>query len=191
MKNLSLSFLLVLPLLLGADALAQKQTFTVDSAASQVTFTLGGSHTVKGTFHVQSGAINFEPGAAKIDGFVVVASGSGNSGEASRDKKMNSQVLDTDHFAEITFVPHSFTGTIVPNRDSTIQVNGTFTLRGTEHEITVPMQVHIDGANCTTKGQFPVPYVDWGMKAPSMPFFHVDKVVSIDLTLVGHLDAAR
>jgi hypothetical protein len=29
------------------------------------------------------------------------------------------------------------------------------------------------------------------MKAPSMPFFHVDKVVSIDLTLVGHLDAAR
>jgi polyisoprenoid-binding protein YceI len=191
MKIFRLTFLLVLPLLLVSSAMAQNQTFTVDPAASQVGFTVGGSHVVKGTFHVQSGAIDFDPGAGKIDGFVVVATGSGNSGEASRDKRMSGQVLDAPHFAETTFVPHSYTGTIAGSGDSTIQVSGTFTLHGTGHEIIVPMQIHIEGGNCTAKGQFQVPYVDWGMKAPSMPFFHVDKIVGIDLTLVGTVARAK
>jgi len=38
--------------------------------------------------------------------------------------------------------------------DSTIQVSGTFTQHGAPHDMTVPVQIHIDRAACTAKAQF-------------------------------------
>ena len=101
---------------------------------------------MSGIFYVQSGSIHFDPDAAAISGSVVVAAGSGDSGDKGRDKNMNTQVLDVAHFAEISFVPKSFTGAIAPSGDSTIQVTGVFTLHGTPHDLTLPMQIHIDGS---------------------------------------------
>lgn len=179
---------LAIPLAIAPFALTQHETFTVHPEQSQVAFTLGGNtHHVQGTFHVQSGSIEFDPSAQKISGMVIVAAGSGNSGEPNRDKKMNTEVLDTARFAEVTFAPSSYTGTIALSGNSTIQVSGTFTLHGTPHDITVPMQVHIDGANLTAKGRFPVPYVKWGLKDPSIFILKVAKEVDIDLTLRGQL----
>ena len=153
MKIFAPALFLAISLAIVPAAFAQHETFNVNPDASQVAFALGGSgHHVQGTFHVQSGSIEFDPGAQKISGLVVVAAGSGNSGEPSRDKKMNSDVLDTDHFAEVTFAPSSYQGTLAASGDSTIQVSGVFTLHGTPHDLTVPMQIHIDGANLTAKG---------------------------------------
>ncbi len=175
-------------LLAAPAAFAQHQTFSVDPAASQVGFTLAGTgHHVQGTFKVQSGSIDFDPAAHTIAGSVVVAAGSGNSAEPSRDKKMNSDVLNSATFTEITFAPKSFTGNLSPSGDSTIQVAGTFSLHGSPHDITVPAQVHIDGANLTAKCQFTVPYVQWGLKDPSVFILKVAKEVQIDLTLSGHV----
>ena len=102
---------LALPLILAPVAFAQHQTFTVNPDASKVAFALGGNgHHVDGTFHVQSGSIDFDRGAQTISGSIVVAAGSGNSGEPSRDKKMNSDVLEVAQFAEISFVPKSYHG---------------------------------------------------------------------------------
>jgi polyisoprenoid-binding protein YceI len=178
--------------LLAAHAvLAQHQTFTVDPNASQVSFGLGGNgHHVNGTFHVQSGVIDFDRTAHAIAGSVVVAAGSGNSGEASRDKKMNKDVLDVEHFSEITFVPQKFDGPIAATGDSTIQVSGIFTLHGTPHDLTVPMQIHIDGGALTAKTHFAVPYVKWGLKDPSVFILKVAKEVDIDLTLTGKVNPA-
>jgi polyisoprenoid-binding protein YceI len=173
-------------LLVATGAFAQHQTFTVNPDASQVSFALSGSgHHVNGTFHVQSGSIDFDRTAHTISGSVVVAAGSGNSGEGSRDKKMNKDVLDVAHYSEITFVPQKYDGTIAATGDSTIQVSGTFTLHGTPHELTVPMQIHIDGGALTAKTQFVVPYVKWGLKDPSVFILKVSKEVEIDLTLTG------
>ncbi|HVU46439.1 MAG TPA: YceI family protein [Terracidiphilus sp.] len=173
--------------LLGS-AYAQHRTFTVDPAASQVDFALAGTgHHVQGIFKVQSGAIDFDPGAQTISGSIVVAAASGNSGEPSRDKKMNSEVLNTDQYAEISFAPKSYQGTLAPVGDSTIQVSGVFTLHGAPHNITVPMQIHIDSTNLTAKGQFVVPYVQWGLKDPSVFILKVAKEVQIDLNLAGHV----
>jgi polyisoprenoid-binding protein YceI len=119
-----------------------------------------------------------------------VAAGSGNSGNQGRDKKMNSDVLDVAHFAEISFVPRGFQRNIAPTGDSTIKVTGIFTMHGTPHDLTVPMQIHIEGSTLTAKTHFTVPYVQWGLNDPSIIILKVAKVVDIDLTLEDRLSSS-
>ena len=140
---------------------------------------------------MQSGTVDFDLAASKISGSIVVAAGSGNSGDPSRDKKMNSDVLDVAHYSEVTFAPKSYQGTIAASGDSTIQVTGIFTLHGTPHDITVPMQIHMDGSSLTAKTHFVVPYVQWGLKDPSVFILKVAKEVDIDLTLAGRVTPAN
>jgi len=191
MKTTARSILALLPFILAPGAFAQHQTLTVNPNASQVAFFLGGAdHGTHGTFQVQSGMVDFDRTAPRISGSIVVAAGSGSTGNQSRDHKMTTEVLDAAHFAEVTFTPQSYQGTIAASGDSTIQVTGVFTLHGTPHDLTVPMEIHIDGANCTAKTHFTVPYVKWGLKDPSIFILKVAKEVSIDLTLTGHLNPA-
>ena len=186
MKTVAKALFLALSMSLGSIAFAQHQTFTVNPDASHVAFALAGSgHHVEGTFHVQGGSITFDRTVPMMSGSVVVAAGSGNSGEPSRDKKMTTEVLNANQFSEVSFAPKSYQGNIAPAGDSAIQVAGVFTLHGTPHDITVPMQIHIEGANLTAKGQFIIPYVKWGLKDPSIFILKVAKDVGIDLTLVG------
>jgi polyisoprenoid-binding protein YceI len=185
MKTLARTTILMLPLSLALGASAQQQTFAVDPAASSVAFGLTGTgHEVHGTFRVTSGTIQFDRNAA-MSGTVVVSAASGDSGDKGRDKNMHTQVLDADHYADVTFQPQSYRGTLAPAGDSTIQVSGVFTLHGVPHDITVPMQIHIEGTNLTAKGSFLVPYVKWGLKDPSIFILKVAKEVHIDMNLVG------
>jgi len=101
MKSLAVPVLapLVLALLLGgvphicpvlADVGSQHQTFTVSPDASEIRMTLNTTHeVVNGTFHIQSGSIDFDRSSSAISGSVVVLAASGKTGNDSRDKKMN------------------------------------------------------------------------------------------------------
>jgi polyisoprenoid-binding protein YceI len=100
---------------------------------------------------------------------------------------MLNDVLQASQFSDVTFVPQTYTGTLALTGDSTLQVTGIFTLHGTPHNITVPMQLHIDGAKCTAKTTFKVPYVQWGLKDPSIFILKVAKEVDVNLTLIGFL----
>jgi polyisoprenoid-binding protein YceI len=192
MRILAKTLIVVLPLSLATTSFAQHQAFTVNPDTSTVNFTLSASdHTVEGTFHVKAGSIDFDRSAGNISGSVVVAAASGNSGNKSRDGKMNKDVLDAANFAEISFVPRSYQGTIAATGDSSIQVTGTFNLHGAAHELTVPMQLHFAGNALTTKTHFSVPYVQWGLKDPSFMMFKVAKEVGIDLTLAGQVSASK
>lgn len=190
MKITNRPFLLAPLLLLVPNAFAQHQVFSVDTEASAVRFSLGDVFNgVRGTFHAQGGSVEFDPGAATIAGSVVVAAGSGNSGNGARDRKMTTEILDAVHFAEVSFAPLTYQGRIAPAGDSTIQVTGTFTLHGTAHDLTVPLQIHIEGTACTVKGHFAVPFVKWGLKDPSTFVLRVAKEVEVDLILVGRLSS--
>jgi polyisoprenoid-binding protein YceI len=190
-KTIALSILAVMPLAFAPGAFAQHETFTVNPGMSQVEFSLAGSdHGTHGTFHVQSGTVSFDPGASKMSGSIVVSAASGDSGNKSRDHKMTKDVLDVAHYADVTFTPQSYQGTIAPSGDSTIQVTGIFTLHGTPHNLTVPMQVHISAGSLTAKTHFTVPYVQWGLKDPSFFVLKVAKQVDIDLTLAGSVTTA-
>ena len=177
-----------LAVLLAPVALAQQQTFVANPDASEVKITLKTTReVVNGTFHIQSGSLQFDRSAAKISGSVVVLAGSGNTGNGSRDKKMNKDILEVEQHATVSFEPKSYAGAIAPSGDSTIQVNGIFTLLGTPHEITVPTLVHLEGSTATAKAHFVVPYVQWGLKNPSFLIWKADNDVAIDLSLAGQL----
>lgn len=166
--------------------LAQHQTFVVNPDASEVKMTLKTTHElVNGTFHVQSGSIEFDHSAPKMSGLITVNAGSGKTGNDSRDKKMNKDILKVEQHATISFEPQTYTGNIAPTGDSTIQVTGIFILLGTPHEITIPTQVHLDDTNASAKAHFVVPYVNWGLKNPSFLIWKAENDVTIDLNLVG------
>jgi hypothetical protein len=179
---------LALALVLAPAALAQRQTFVVNPDASAVKMTLNTTHeVVGGAFHIQSGSIEFDRSATTMSGAVVVSAGSGKTGNDSRDKKMNKEILKVDQYATVSFAPKTYTGTIAASGDSTIQVSGVFTLLGTPHDLKIQMQIHIDGTNATAKAHFVVPYVQWGLKNPSFMFWKAEDDVAIDLNLVGRV----
>jgi polyisoprenoid-binding protein YceI len=173
---------------LGPVAVAQHQTFDVNPDTSEVKMSLKTTHElVSGTFHIQSGSIEFDRSTPRMSGSVVVLAGSGKTGNTSRDKKMNKDILEVEQHATVSFEPKSYVGAIAPSGDSTIQVSGILTLLGTPHEITVPVLVHLDGATGTAKTHFVVPYVQWGLKNPSFLIWKADNDVAIDLFLAGRL----
>ena len=174
--------------ILAPAALSQLQTFVVNPDASEVKMTLKTTHEiVNGTFQIQSGSIEFDRSTPKMSGLVVVLAGSGKTGNDSRDKKMNKDILKVDQHTTVSFAPRTYTGVIAPSGNSTIQVSGVFTLLGDPHDLTIPMQIHIDGSKGTAKAQFILPYVQWGLKNPSFLIWKAENEVAIDLSLVGNI----
>ena len=190
MKTKLCTLVALLPLAIATTVLAQQQTFHINPDSSTVDFTLASHDTVKGTFHVENGTIHFDRASNSISGAVVVTAGSGKTGNDSRDKKMTNEVLNAPQFADIAFVPKSYSGKIPASGDSDIEVSGVFTLHGTPHDLTVPMHLHIDGAKCTATAHIVVPYVQWGLKDPSIFILKVAKQVDVNLSFVGFLTPA-
>lgn len=165
-----------------------QETYKFDPAQSQVHFTLVDVlHVVHGTFRLEPGSVVFNPSAGTMSGSIVVDALSGDSGNKVRDHRMTEEELKAPSFSTVTFAPKQFKGAIAPEGDSKIEVTGLFTILGSSHEITVPMQVHVDGNRCKAVGAFAVPYVSWGLKDPSVFGIRVQKQVSIDLVLMGDL----
>src|ERR1700733_14562369 len=179
---------LALAVILAPAALAQHHTFAVNPVASEVKMTLKTTHElVNGAFHIESGSVEFDSSTPKMSGSVVVLAGSGKTGNGSRDKKMNKEILQVEQHATVSFEPKSYAGVIAPSGDSTIKVTGIFTLLGTPHEITIPILVHLESTTAAAKAHFVVPYVQWGLKDPSFLFWKAEKDVAIDLFLTGRL----
>ncbi len=192
MQSIVRTSFLSLFLSMALIASAQQEKFAVDPAKSDIAFALTGTgHEVHGTFKVSSGIVEFDRSSPKMSGNIVVSAASGDSGDKGRDKNMHNQVLQVEHYADVTFAPQSYQGSIAATGDSTIQVSGVFTLHGTPHDLVVPMQVHIDGSALSAKGSFVVPYVKWGLKDPSIFILKVAKDVKIDLNLVGSVSPSN
>jgi len=179
---------LAFAIVLTPSLFAQQQTLVISPDSSEVKMTLKTNHDiVNGAFHVKAGSIHFDRAASKISGSVVVAADSGKTGNDSRDKKMNKDILQVQKYTTVSFAAKSYSGTLAASGDSTLQVSGTFTLLDTPHEMTIPMQVHIEGGRATVKAQFTIPYVAWGLKNPSFLMWKADNDVAMDLNLTGQL----
>ena len=167
---------------------AQHQTFTVSPDASEVKIQLNTTHeVVHGVFHVRSGTIEYDPRQPTMSGLITVAAAGGTTGNGSRDKRMSKDILKADKFTTITFAPKTYSGTIKASGDSTIQVNGVFTLLGSPHDLTIPMQVHLDSSSALASAEFVVPYIQWGLKNPSFLIWKAEENVTVYVSLHGQL----
>ena len=171
----------------GAVA-AQEAVLQLDPQHTTINFTLGDVlHTVHGTFQLKRGELRLEPVSGQVTGEIVVDAKSGVSGNAMRDRKMHREVLDSDRYPEIVFRPDRVEGSVSLSGQSSIYVDGVFSIHGANHELRVPAEVKAGPGYWTATLHFGVPYARWGMKNPSTLFLKVSESVDIDLTASGNL----
>lgn len=179
---------LLLAMSFGAATLCAAQNsaevrIDFDPANTKIEFTLADVlHTVHGSFHLKTGTIHFDPATGAAGGLLVVDAGSGNSGNDTRDHKMNKEILEITKFSEATFTPKQVIGHLAMEGSSQVQVQGTFRLHGAEHEITLTVPAQVNGNQLQFQTQFSVPFVQWGMKDPSTFILRVNKEVQMSLS---------
>jgi polyisoprenoid-binding protein YceI len=184
-------FGLAVPTLLAAfviSAPAQDKALQLDPSQTSVKFTLGDVlHTVRGSFQLKRGSLQFGPSSGKIFGEIVVDAGSGESGSGMRDRKMNKEILESNRYPEIAFHPDRIEGPVASQGKSSVRVHGMFSIHGVDREITVPADVEMSADRWTATVHFTVPYAKWGMKNPSTLFLRVNDSVEIDLMATGNV----
>ncbi len=174
---------LVVALCLTPAAFGQQMSMDFSPSATKINWSLVGNvHTTHGTFQLRQGHVEADPAAGVISGEFVVDPNTGNSNDGARDKRMKKEILETDKYPEIRFKVMKIEGA-EPN----FRVMGQFTIHGASHEISVPMQVRINGNEFSGSGKFVVPFVEWGMKDPSNFLFKVAKTVEVELQAAGHI----
>jgi polyisoprenoid-binding protein YceI len=190
LRRISATVVLLLFSLAAIPAQAAQMRLVFDPAATPVTFTLSDFHGgVHGTFKLKRGTILFDPEGGAASGELVVDATSGDSGSNGRDSRMHKSILESAKFPDIVFTPDRVDGKISLDGDSEVKVHGVFRIHGADHEVTLPAKTHIGGGKVTAEIQFPVPYVKWGMKNPSILIMRVGDTVQIEIHAVGRLEA--
>lgn len=170
-------------------AFSEDDVVQLDPAKTTVDFTLGDVlHTVHGTFRLKSGLIHFDPANGEASGDVVIDATSGDSGNHARDQKMHKEILESERFPTIEFVPKRVIGRVAPEGASQIQVEGTFRLHGSDHDLTLAFPIQVTGDRLNTSTHFEVPYEAWGLKNPSTLFLRVSNKVQIDIIATGSVE---
>ena len=183
---------LALALILAPAALAQQQHLRLDPAQTEVHFTLKDTiHTVHGTFKMSAGAIDFDPQTGEASGQIVVDTGSGESGNQSRDGKMKREYLEAPSFPVATYDVEHVNGYDSAKQIQKITVNGTMTLHGAKHALVMEFALSRDGQATVAATHFLIPYVAWGIKDPSNAFIHVEKEVLIEISARGTMTPGK
>ena len=197
MKVLAARFvsLLVLAATSSTSVYAQQavsEKLHLDPSSTEVHFTLKDTlHTVHGSFHLKAGDVVFDPQSGEAEGLISVDTGSGISGNDTRDGKMKRELLEVTSFPVATFTPQKVSGFNPTTSSQKISVAGTMTLHGGSHPMTLEFTVTQEGAQTTATTRFAIPYVEWGIKNPSIPFVKVEKEVTMDIVAKGTLTAAK
>jgi polyisoprenoid-binding protein YceI len=144
-------------------------------------------HAVHGSFRLQQGEIRFDPATGKVSGEIVFDAASGETGNDRRDHKMHKDVLESGRYPQITFRPDRVEGRVAGRGTSVVGVHGMFGIHGIEHEITVPVEVRLEGDRWTATSHFPVPFLKWGLKNPSTLFLHVGDSVAVEFQGAGQV----
>jgi polyisoprenoid-binding protein YceI len=161
----------------------QDVVLKLDANKAIVTYNLGAfMHSVNGTFKVESGIISYNSRTGGASGIVVIDLRSGQSGDKARDNTMQNEVLQTQAYPTAIFTPTRVTGQINPSGASDLSVDGTMNIHGTNHSITVPLQLVSTNGMVTAQATYRVPFVAWGMKDPSTFILRVRNYVDVVVT---------
>ena len=159
--------------------LASPQVYRLEPAHTQVEFTVDSTlHTVHGTFALKRATLRVDPDG-RAEGELVVDAASGSSGSGARDKRMTHEILETEKYPEIVFVPDRVDGKLAADGKSEVKLHGVLTIHGAQHEVTADVTAQAIAGGYDATAKFDVPYIEWGMKNPSNFLLKVEKVVHI------------
>jgi polyisoprenoid-binding protein YceI len=171
---------------------AEEVSVSLDPGRTTIAFSLGATlHTVHGSFKLKSGALHLDTATGEVRGEIVVDTQSGESGNASRDKRMRDEILETRRFPTAVFRPDRFEGKLSAEGDSQGNLHGRLELHGAEHELLFPVKIHASAAQATAAARFEIPYVQWGLKNPSTLFLHVNDKVEIQIQAAVDLSPGK
>jgi polyisoprenoid-binding protein YceI len=191
MRRHALPVVLALGLMLARPAGATEPragTLVLDPAKTLIEFRLPATlHTTHGTFTLTRGVIEADPRTGKAGGVVEIDAASGDSGIGMRDRTMKEKILETETYPSITFIPHHIQGQLEPDGDLQAKLQGDLTIHGSKHQMTIDANGHLSGDDLVVTCHFTVPYVEWGMKDPSLPLLTVSKFVDIDVATAGRV----
>lgn len=163
----------------------------LDPAATSIRFTLGATlHTVDGRVSLFSGSLRLDPETGAVAGEIVVEAASADTGNTSRDEDMHAKVLKSGTYPRIVLRPERLEGELEAQGTSAVQLEGRMELAGTTHEITIPVDVTVDGSSFSATAEFTVPYVEWGLEDPSKLLLRVAKVVHLTVAAEGSVAVA-
>jgi polyisoprenoid-binding protein YceI len=178
--------LVALLALAAAPLTAAEVAWNFEPSQTSVHWTLDTAlHTVHGTFQLKSGIIRFDPVTGSASGALVINAASGESGSEARDKRMHASIIESRKYAEIVFSPERVEGAVAPQGVSNVRVHGKFKLMNVDHELTLPVTLDASPGRLVATAKFSVPYIQWGLKNPSLLFLRVNDHVDVDLRAAG------
>ena len=189
LAGLALAIAFVFGYRVPADATqARVGILELDPSKTMVDFKLEGSlHNTHGTFQLKRGTIKANEATGDTQGEIVIDAATGKSGNILRDNEMRDSVLEAATWPEITFDPRHVDGQLDAHGYFHAKLHGVLTLHGAQHEVVIEAQGRLDGDRLIATGHLSIPYVEWGLKDPSILFLTVAKKVGIDITTAGHV----
>jgi polyisoprenoid-binding protein YceI len=174
--------LLCLSIASATEKNPHKRTVVFQPETTSIRWTLSGPiHTVHGTFKLKRGAVDVNLDEGSVDGLIEVDATSGESGDPARDGRMHKSVLESDRYPIISFRPTHVIGKVMSSSNEVVTVEGVFRIHGSQHPLQLHINIRLEGNAITLKTHFTVPYVDWGMRDPSIFVLRVNKTVDIDV----------
>jgi polyisoprenoid-binding protein YceI len=166
------------------------QRIVLDPEASSISFVLDATlHKVHGVLKIKRSEIEF--GNSYALGEIVLDAGLTTTGNGKRDRKMHAEVLLSEAWPEITFRPVKFQGSVPAQGRAELVLRGAFHILGQVHRTEVPVALEIDDDRIRVESEFTIPYVEWGLKDPSVFVLRVAKVVQVSVTLAGRLETVE
>jgi polyisoprenoid-binding protein YceI len=185
----SITLLVLAPL--ASPAIAVERTLTLDPTQTEVTFELGATgHDVHGILHLERGTIRFDTATGAASGDVTINARLAETGNAKRDKTMHAKVLESATYPLMVFHAKTVEGELAPSGSSRITLNGTVSLLGKDHPLSIPADVELSNGAVAAKATFSIPFIEWGLHDPSTFILKVSKQVEVSLAAKGTLEEA-
>jgi polyisoprenoid-binding protein YceI len=167
---------------------AEPLRLVLDPAATRIRFDVDSTlHRVRGTARLEAGEFRFDRGGGHASGRVVIDARSLETGNGLRDGVLHEDVLESERFPRIVFLPEDVEVLRIEDREADVRVSGRIDIHGSRHPLTIPGRVRVDGERLELEARFQVPYVAWGMRDPGNFLLRVDDVVNVEVEAVGRV----
>ena len=184
------AFLILIAALTAVAAQAQQRVLVLDPQASRVSFTLKATgHQVEGGFALKPSRIAFDPATGAASGEITIDLTTAQTGNKSRDKDMHEEVLETGKYPLAVFRAEKVRGTVPASGAGQVTLDGTLSFHGSDHKMSLPAKIDVQGGRVKVDTQFEIPYVEWGLHDPSVVMLRVAKVVSVKVRAEGTLES--